>query len=97
MSGWEEMQVKNIRDFFILFLFFSLMTYFVMFFKRQQDMLLPENYEKLSEPYKRIRIAYIDAARKRPDEFNKRLASFINKTRAGKRIVGFGGVDKYYD
>ena len=41
--------MKNIRDFFILFLFFSLMTYFVMFFKRQQDMLLPENYEKLSQ------------------------------------------------
>ena len=56
----------------------------------------PENYEKLSEPYKRIRIAYIDAARKRPDEFKKRLESFIKKTRGGKLIVGFGGIDKYY-
>ena len=55
-----------------------------------------ENYEKLSEPYKRIRVAYIDAARKRPNEFKKRLESFIEKTRAGKLIVGFGGIDKYY-
>ena len=55
-----------------------------------------ENYEKLFEPYKRIRIAYIDAARKRPDEFKKRLESFIKKTREGKMIVGYGGIDKYY-
>ena len=55
-----------------------------------------ENYEKLSEPYKRIRVAYIDAARNRPNEFKKRLESFIKKTRAGKLIVGFGGIDKYY-
>ena len=55
-----------------------------------------ENYEKFSEPYKRIRIAYIDAARKRPNEFKKRLESFIKKTREGKMIVGYGGIDKYY-
>ena len=60
------------------------------------DMLAWENNKKLADPYKRIRIAYIDAARKRPDEFKKRLASFINKTRSGKLIVGFGGIDKYY-
>ena len=55
-----------------------------------------ENYVKLSEPYKRIRVAYIDAARKRPVEFKKRLLSFINKTRDGKLIAGFGGIAKYY-
>lgn len=54
------------------------------------------NYEKLSEPYKRIRIAYIDAARKRPEEFEKRLRSFISKTRDNKIIMGYGGIDKYY-
>ena len=53
-------------------------------------------YEALSEPYRRIRVAYIDAARKRPAEFEKRLANFIKKTREGKLIVGYGGVDKYY-
>ena len=60
------------------------------------DTLAWENYKKLSEPYKRIRVAYIDAARKRPIEFKKRLESFIKKTREGKLIVGFGGIDKYY-
>ena len=55
-----------------------------------------EHYVQFSEPYKRIRIAYIDAARDRPEEFRKRLASFLRKTRENKLIVGYGGVDKYY-
>lgn len=55
-----------------------------------------QNYQAFSEPYKRIRIAYIDAARKRPQEFQKRLENFIEKTRANKLITGYGGVDKYY-
>lgn len=54
------------------------------------------NYERLSEPYKRIRIAYIDAARKRPAEFGKRLTNFIQKTKENKLIVGYGGIEKYY-
>ena len=62
----------------------------------KSDMVVWKNYEKLSETYKRIRVAYIDAARKRPDEFKKRLESFIKKTREGKIIVGYGGIDKYY-
>ena len=53
-------------------------------------------YLMFSEPYKRIRMAYIDSARKRPWEFTKRLANFIQKTRANKLIPGFGGIDKYY-
>lgn len=55
-----------------------------------------ENYLQFSEPYKRIRIAYIDAARKRPQEFEKRLNNFIRKTSEGKLIAGYGGIDKYY-
>ncbi len=54
------------------------------------------NYASFSEPYKRIRVAYIDAARNRPEEFEKRLANFIRKTRENKLIVGYGGIDKYY-
>ena len=54
------------------------------------------NYLDLSESYKRIRIAYIDDARDRPDEFRKRLASFIRKTKEGKLITGYGGTDQYY-
>lgn len=55
-----------------------------------------ENYQFFSEPYKRIRVAYIDSARKRLDEFDKRLNNFIEKTKENKLIKGFGGIDKYY-
>lgn len=55
-----------------------------------------ERYREFSEPYKRIRVAYIDAARRRPEEFQKRLRNFLAKTREGKMIAGFGGVEKYY-
>ncbi|MBQ9545217.1 MAG: YdeI/OmpD-associated family protein [Clostridia bacterium] len=54
------------------------------------------NYQSFSEPYKRIRVAYIDAARGRPAEFSKRLENFVKKTRANKLITGYGGVEKYY-
>jgi len=53
------------------------------------------NYQKYSDSYKRIRIAYIDDARSRPDEFRKRLNNFIQKTKQNKQI-GFGGIEKYY-
>jgi len=55
-----------------------------------------ENYEKFPEAYKRIRIAYIEGARKRPLEFKKRLESFIRKTKENK-MIGYGGIDKYYE
>lgn len=62
----------------------------------KEDKMIWENYQHFSEPYKRIRIAYIEAARKRPGEFEKRLNNFINKTKENKIITGFGGIDKYY-
>lgn len=62
----------------------------------KKDKAVWNNYIKFSEPYKRIRIAYIEAARKRSDEFSKRLTNFIEKTRNNKLIPGFGGIDKYY-
>ena len=61
----------------------------------KKDKVAWENYNKFSDSYKRIRIAYIDVARKRPDEFQKRLKNFIEKTRKNKQI-GFGGIEKYY-
>ncbi len=54
-----------------------------------------EHYENFSPAYKRIRIAYIDGARKRPDEFKRRLENFIRKTRENK-LMGYGGISKYY-
>lgn len=62
----------------------------------RQDEKVWKHYQAFSESYKRIRIAYIDAARDRPEEFQKRLDSFLSKTRQNKRIRGYGGVEKYY-
>ena len=62
----------------------------------RQDEAVWENYSRFTEPYRRIRIAYIEAARDRPEEFRKRLNSFIEKTRRNKLITGYGGIDKYY-
>ena len=54
-----------------------------------------KNFQKFSEPYKRIRIAFIDGARKRPVEFKKRLRYFIEMTEKDK-MFGFGGIEKHY-
>jgi uncharacterized protein YdeI (YjbR/CyaY-like superfamily) len=54
-----------------------------------------KNFQKLSDSYKRIRIAFIDSARKRPVEFQKRLRYFIEMTEKNKRF-GFGGIEKLY-
>ena len=55
-----------------------------------------EFYQTLPDGYRRIRIAYVDAARKRPEEFDKRLAHFIRQSGQHKLIRGYGGIDKYY-
>jgi uncharacterized protein YdeI (YjbR/CyaY-like superfamily) len=54
-----------------------------------------ENYQKFSEPYKRICVAFIEGARSRPEEFKKRLDYFIKTTRENK-LIGFGGIEKHY-
>lgn len=54
-----------------------------------------ENYQEFSDPYKRIRIAFIDGARNRPKEFKKRLRHFIEMTEK-KKVIGFGGIEKHY-
>ncbi len=64
--------------------------------KIKADKIVWDNYQHFSDSYKRIRIAYIDVARKRPEEFEKQLNNFINKTRENKKIRGFGGIEKYY-
>jgi uncharacterized protein YdeI (YjbR/CyaY-like superfamily) len=62
----------------------------------KRDRIAWKNFQAFSDSYKRIRIAYIEGARNRPDEFRKRLSSFLDKTRENKLIKGFGGIDKYY-
>ncbi len=42
------------------------------------------NFQEFPESYTRIRIGWIDAARKRPQEFNKRLEYFIKMTSQNK-------------
>ena len=53
------------------------------------------NYQNFSPAYRRIRVAYIDGARNRPAEFEKRLNNFIRKAEQNK-LIGFGGIKKYY-
>jgi uncharacterized protein YdeI (YjbR/CyaY-like superfamily) len=52
-------------------------------------------FQAFSDAYKRIRIGFIDGARKRPAEFKKRLAYFIKMTAQNKQF-GFGGIEKHY-
>ena len=54
-----------------------------------------KNFQKFSDSYKRIRIAFIDGARKRPAEFKRRLRHFIKQTEKNK-MFGFGGIEKHY-
>jgi uncharacterized protein YdeI (YjbR/CyaY-like superfamily) len=54
-----------------------------------------KNFQKFSQPYIRIRVAFIDGARNRPQEFTKRLGYFIEMTEKNKQF-GFGGIEKYY-
>lgn len=63
----------------------------------KKDKTVWENYQKFPEPYRRIRIAYIDNSRNNPEAFEKRLISFMKKTRENKIIKGYGGIEKYYN
>jgi uncharacterized protein YdeI (YjbR/CyaY-like superfamily) len=53
-----------------------------------------ENFQSYSGSYQRIRIAYIDGARSRPGEYEKRLENFIKKTEQNKQF-GFE-IEDYY-
>ena len=53
-----------------------------------------ENFQRYSGSYQRIRIAYIDGARNRPGEYEKRLKHFIKMTEQDKQF-GFGIEDFY--
>jgi uncharacterized protein YdeI (YjbR/CyaY-like superfamily) len=53
------------------------------------------HFQNFSDAYKRIRIGFIEGARARPAEFEKRLRYFIRMTEKNK-MYGFGGIDKLY-
>lgn len=52
-------------------------------------------FQKYSDTYKRIRLAYIEDCRKNPQEYQKRLNNFIRKTAKNKQF-GYGGIEKYF-
>jgi hypothetical protein len=54
-----------------------------------------KNFQGFSDAYKRIRIGFIDGARNRPEEFQKRLRYFLKMTEKNKQY-GFGGIEKHY-
>jgi len=54
------------------------------------------NFRRFSGSYQRIRVGFIEAARKRPAEFRKRLAHFVQMTEKNKRF-GFGGIEAYFE
>ena len=45
-----------------------------------------QNFSAFPESYRRIRIGWIEGARKRPQEFEKRLCYFLKMTAANKRF-----------
>src|SRR5262245_30708857 len=53
-----------------------------------------ENFQSQSASYQRIRIAFIEGARSRPEEFSKRLKHFIRMTEKKKQF-GFG-IETYF-
>ena len=45
-----------------------------------------KNFQQFSETYRRVRVGYIEDARKRPADFQKRLANFLKMTAQNKRF-----------
>ena len=60
----------------------------------QQDEETWSNFNGFTDPYRRIRVAYVDNARKRPEDFNKRLENLLKKTKANKKF-GYG-ISRFY-
>jgi uncharacterized protein YdeI (YjbR/CyaY-like superfamily) len=60
----------------------------------QADREIWENFQGYSAAYQRIRIAFIDSARKRPQEYEKRLRHFLKMTAQDKQY-GYG-IEKFY-
>ena len=63
--------------------------------KIQENKQAWNNFQRYSLEYKRIRIAFIEGARNRPEEFKKRLNYFVKMTEKNSQF-GFGGIEKHY-
>lgn len=53
-----------------------------------------QNFQKYSGAYQRIRVAYVEARRGKPEEFEKRLNHLLKMTEQDKQF-GFG-IESYY-
>ena len=53
------------------------------------------HFQGCSPAYRRIRVAYIDGARARPEVFESRLENLIRASEK-RRQIGYGGIDKYF-
>jgi len=53
-----------------------------------------ENFQRYSESYQRIRVAFVDSARHRPQELQKRLTHLISMTEKNKQF-GYG-IEEYF-
>lgn len=60
----------------------------------QENEIAWQNFQRYSGSYQRIRIAYIDGARNRPGEYEKRLKHLIKMTEQDRQF-GFG-IEEYY-
>jgi uncharacterized protein YdeI (YjbR/CyaY-like superfamily) len=60
----------------------------------QANELAWQNFQSYSGSYQRIRVAFIDSARNRPEEFEKRLKHFIKMTEQDKQY-GYG-IEQFY-
>jgi uncharacterized protein YdeI (YjbR/CyaY-like superfamily) len=52
----------------------------------KKDKEIWDNFQKFSESYQVIRVGFIEAARTRPEEFQKRLKYFLKKTKENKKF-----------
>ena len=52
------------------------------------------NFQTYSGAYQRIRVAYVESRRQKPEEFEKRLRNLVDKTAQNKQF-GFG-IEDYY-
>jgi uncharacterized protein YdeI (YjbR/CyaY-like superfamily) len=57
----------------------------------KSDLMVWKNFSRFPAAYKRIRIGWIDAARRRPEIFHQRLQYFIRMTHDNKK---FGSIQK---
>jgi uncharacterized protein YdeI (YjbR/CyaY-like superfamily) len=52
----------------------------------QRDPLAWKHFQRFPAPYRRMRVAFVDGARRRPDEFRRRLAHLVRRSAKNERF-----------